>query len=229
MTTSYPTHVYMGKSNKRNKKYMVVVGNKNIHFGTPRQLDFTKTHDTHDKRTYIHAHPGLSDISNIKLWYKPTFWERWILWNKGSKRESIRYLERKLHIRILPLIKDDAPHPQSTRALRAGASHKTPENLQRERLAIVGTATLGAATALALAHKQYTKNNAKAKAVAAQAAADAVAAAAEAKAKAKAEAEADADARTGNGKSTSVSEGSSIPARCGLLCRSFDCAALRSG
>ena len=155
MTTRYPTNVYMGRSTKPNRKYMVIVGNKNIHFGTPRQLDFTKTHDKHDQRAYIHAHPGLDDITNVKLWYSPTFWERWILWNKPSKRESIRYLERKLHIHILPFNLQNTP----VGVLHGGVSKKT---------AIVATATLGAAAALALAHKQYKKNKADAEAATAE-------------------------------------------------------------
>ena len=96
-------------------KYMAMVGDRPVHFGTPRQLDYTKTRDKHAKRAYLDAHPGFEKLNrqNTRLWLNPTFWERWILWNKKSKRESIRHLQRKLHIRILPLPNTPLDTPQT--------------------------------------------------------------------------------------------------------------------
>ena len=111
--------VYMGRSDKRTKKYMVVIGTKTVHFGTRGQLDYTKTHDVNAKQAYIAKHPGLSSARNKQILNNPFFWERWILWNKPSKRKSIRYLEHKLHIRIRPL----------------------PVQLSRHRQVVVGGAT----------------------------------------------------------------------------------------
>lgn len=78
--------VYMGRSDKRTKKYMVLIGTKTVHFGTRGQLDYTKTRDVHAKQAYIAKHPGLSSHVNKQMLTNPLFWERWILWNKPSKR-----------------------------------------------------------------------------------------------------------------------------------------------
>ena len=142
--------VYMGRSDKRTKKYMVVIGTKTVHFGTRGQLDYTKTHDVNAKQAYIAKHPGLSSATNKQILNKPIFWERWILWNKPSKRESIRYLEHKLHIRIRPLPVRLSRHRQVV--VGGATSRRSRRNTQKTAAAVITAAAL--ATALAIKHNQ---------------------------------------------------------------------------
>ena len=142
--------VYMGRSDKRTIKYMVVIGTKTVYFGTRGQLDYTKTHDVHAKQTYIAKHPGLSSATNKQMLNNPFFWERWILWNKPSKRESIRYLEHKLHIRIRPLPVRLSRHRQVV--VGGATSRRSRRNTQKTAAAVITAAAL--ATALAIKHNQ---------------------------------------------------------------------------
>ena len=57
------TDVYIGKSTMTDYKYMAIVGDRPVHFGTPRQLDYTKTRDKHAKRAYLDAHPGFEKLN----------------------------------------------------------------------------------------------------------------------------------------------------------------------
>lgn len=84
------TVVYLRKSNKPNKKWMVTIGNKTIHFGQRTASDFLKNKDTERKARYIQRHKARENWgkSGIKT---AGFWSRWLLWNKptigGSKRD----------------------------------------------------------------------------------------------------------------------------------------------
>jgi len=129
---------------------MVVIGTQTVHFGTRGQLDYTKTHDVNAKQAYIAKHPGLSNATNKQILTNPLFWERWILWNKPSKRESIRYLEHKLHIRIRPLPVRLSRHRQVV--VGGATSRRSRRNTQKTAAAVITAAAL--ATALAIKHNQ---------------------------------------------------------------------------
>ena len=103
--------IYMGRSNNNTRtKYIVLIPHPNqqhtyqtIHFGIRGTPNFTTTHDTTHKNNYILAHTPYNNVHDKTLWKKPNYWERWILWNKTSKRKSIQYLQHKLNIHILPI------------------------------------------------------------------------------------------------------------------------------
>lgn len=135
--------VFIGRSGRHDKKYMVLINRKLIHFGKTSEFNFTQTHDVNAKRIYLAKHPGLNDISKKDLLYKPSFWERWLLWNKPSKRESIRYLERKLNIEIRPFRSSTL---KRCRAIKGGSvSNNKSLSLQRVGAAVgLGAAVAGA-------------------------------------------------------------------------------------
>jgi len=93
---------YMGRSWRRGKKYVVIVGNRAVHFGDASMQDFTTHHDVQRRRNYISRHASREDWTRSGV-ATPGFWSRWVLWNKPTKRESIRYIETKLHAHIRPL------------------------------------------------------------------------------------------------------------------------------
>jgi hypothetical protein len=87
------------KSTKEEKKYMVTIGRKTIHFGSAGMSDFTK-HKTEDrKRLYILRHKVRENWkkSGIKT---AGFWSRWILWNKPTLTGSIKDTEKRFNINI---------------------------------------------------------------------------------------------------------------------------------
>jgi len=85
------TIVYLKKSNRSGKKYMVYVDGKTIHFGATGYSDYTKHKDSSRMKRYSARHSRGGETwskSGIKT---AGFWSKWLLWNKptiaGSKRD----------------------------------------------------------------------------------------------------------------------------------------------
>lgn len=91
------TIVYLKKSNKKDKKYMVYVDGKTIHFGYAPMSDFTRHHDYDRMKRYENRHRKRENWtkSGIKT---AGFWSKWILWNKPSFEASKRDTARRFGI-----------------------------------------------------------------------------------------------------------------------------------
>ena len=96
---------FLGASWRRGKKYVVVAHNSRtktngppIHFGDVNTPNFTQHHNTKLRDEYLQRQQRRGAGGPAT----PQFWDRWILWNKPTKRESIRALERALHAEIRP-------------------------------------------------------------------------------------------------------------------------------
>ena len=91
--------IVLKRSNKPDKKYMVKVDNKTIHFGSAGLSDFTKNKDPERKNRYIARHKKRENWtkSGIKT---AGFWSKHILWNKPTIRESIKNTENRFNIKI---------------------------------------------------------------------------------------------------------------------------------
>ena len=91
--------IVLKRSNKPDKKYMVKVDNKTIHFGSKGMSDFTKNKDPERKNRYISRHKKRENWtkSGIKT---AGFWSKHILWNKPTIRESIKNTENRFNIKI---------------------------------------------------------------------------------------------------------------------------------
>jgi hypothetical protein len=91
--------IVLKRSNKSDKKYMVKVDNKTIHFGSAGMSDFTKNKDPERKNRYILRHKKRENWtkSGIKT---AGFWSKHILWNKPTIRESIKNTENRFNIKI---------------------------------------------------------------------------------------------------------------------------------
>ena len=91
--------IVLKRSNKPDKKYMVKVDNKTIHFGSAGMSDFTKNKDPERKNRYIARHKKRENWtkSGIKT---AGFWSKHILWNKPTIRESIKNTENRFNIKI---------------------------------------------------------------------------------------------------------------------------------
>ena len=75
------------QSTRKEKKYMVKVNNRTIHFGSAGMSDYTKHKDPVRKERYLKRH------AKRENWNDPNtagFWARWILWNQSSITASIQ-------------------------------------------------------------------------------------------------------------------------------------------
>ncbi len=91
--------ISLKRSDKPDKKYMVKVDNKTIHFGSRGMSDFTKNKDSERKNRYIARHKKRENWtkSGIK---SAGFWSKHILWNKPTIRESVKNTEKRFNIKI---------------------------------------------------------------------------------------------------------------------------------
>jgi len=96
--------MYLGpasSSSSSNAAYKVKGAGAVIHFGKRGAPDYTTTHDEALKKRYLAQWQRRRRGRQLGP-STPAFWERWLLWNKPSKRASIRFLENVLHVKILP-------------------------------------------------------------------------------------------------------------------------------
>jgi hypothetical protein len=92
--------VYLSRSTRPDKKYMVKIDNRTIHFGQLGYSDYTKHRDKERMKRYISRHKSRENWnkSGIKT---AGFWSRWLLWNKPTISQSIRDIERRFGIDIM--------------------------------------------------------------------------------------------------------------------------------
>lgn len=91
--------MYLSRSNKPDKKYMVRIDNKTIHFGARGMSDYTKHKDSARKQRYITRHKKRESWSGGGM-KSAGFWSKWLLWNKPSMAESIASIERRFNVVI---------------------------------------------------------------------------------------------------------------------------------
>lgn len=84
------------KSNRKNKKYVVLGLDKPVHFGGAGYSDYTKHHDIQRKRNYL-SRTRSQPHKNIR---SASFWSKNILWNKPTIKSSIKDIAKKLKVKI---------------------------------------------------------------------------------------------------------------------------------
>jgi hypothetical protein len=91
--------ITLQKSTSPDKKYMVRIDNKTVHFGAKGYSDFTKHKDMSRKKRYENRHRSRENWtkSGIKT---AGFWSKQVLWNKPSFTGSIKDTERRFGIKI---------------------------------------------------------------------------------------------------------------------------------
>jgi len=88
------------KSNRKDKKYMVLIDNKKIHFGQKGFTDYTINKKPEKKDLYISRHKKRENRNKSGI-ETAGFWAKHILWNKPTLRESISDTEKKFNINII--------------------------------------------------------------------------------------------------------------------------------
>jgi len=96
------TIVYLKKSNKKEKKWMVYIvnpkgGGKTIHFGARGMSDYTKHKDKNRMKRYSNRHNRKETWSKAGI-RTAGFWSKNLLWNKPSFTASKRDIARRFGI-----------------------------------------------------------------------------------------------------------------------------------
>ena len=80
--------VALMRSTRADKKYMVKVDGRAIHFGANGYGDFTTHKDERRKAKYLARHRTTEDWSVAGIG-SAGFWARWVLWNKPSLKAAV--------------------------------------------------------------------------------------------------------------------------------------------
>lgn len=94
------TTVDLRKSTRPEKKYMVTIDGKTIHFGAAGYSDYTQ-HKDHERMTrYLERHKRGGENWKKRGIKTAGFWSRWLLWNKPSIAASKRDMTTRFKIRF---------------------------------------------------------------------------------------------------------------------------------
>lgn len=91
--------VTLKRSPKIDKKFMVKVGNKTIHFGAKNYSDYTLHKDKDRMKRYENRHRSRENWKKSGI-DTAGFWSKWILWNKPSLKSSIKNTQKRFNIKI---------------------------------------------------------------------------------------------------------------------------------
>ena len=92
--------VDLRRSSRRDKKWMVNVNNKTIHFGSKNMSDYTIHKDPDRKANYISRHAKRENWNRSGI-HTAGFWSKHLLWNKPSLKDSIKNIEKTFNINII--------------------------------------------------------------------------------------------------------------------------------
>ena len=91
--------IVLRKSNKPEKKWMVDIDKKRVHFGSSKHEDYTMHGDKDRKWRYLVRHRKREDWGKTGI-KTSGFWSRWLLWNKKTIDKSIKDIEKKFNLKI---------------------------------------------------------------------------------------------------------------------------------
>ena len=89
--------VVLKKSTNPQKKYDAFINNKKVSFGSSPYEDYTTHKDDKRRDSYIKRHGATQSWTDIE---KPQTWARYLLWEKKSIPEAIKFMENKFNIKI---------------------------------------------------------------------------------------------------------------------------------
>ena len=96
-SSSGKTIVYLKKSNKPDKKFMVYVDGKTVHFGARGMSDYTIHKDRERMKRYVNRHRGKENWSKSGI-KTAGFWSKHLLWGKPSFSASKRDIATKFNV-----------------------------------------------------------------------------------------------------------------------------------
>lgn len=92
-------NIFLKKSFRKDKKWMVIIDGKTIHFGANGMSDYTIHQDKERMKRYTQRHMKRENWnkSGIKT---AGFWSKWLLWNKPSLLASKKDIEKRFNVKI---------------------------------------------------------------------------------------------------------------------------------
>jgi len=91
--------IVLSRSSRDDKKYMVKVDGKVVHFGAKGYSDYTMHKDYERHLRYINRHKARENWKKSGI-ETAGFWARWILWNLPSFNDSVKDTEKRFNIKI---------------------------------------------------------------------------------------------------------------------------------
>ena len=91
------TEVILQKSTVKGKKYDAIVKGKKVSFGADQYEDYTTHKDDKRRDNYIKRHGATQSWTDIN---KPQTWALFLLWEKKTIPEAIKFMEDKFNIKI---------------------------------------------------------------------------------------------------------------------------------
>ena len=97
MTKKY--YPYLANDKPDKKYYIITNDNKKVYFGQASASDFTLHRNEARKNLYINRHKK----NESKFWNKsgidtPSFWSRFLLWEKPTIKESYTNIKKRFNI-----------------------------------------------------------------------------------------------------------------------------------
>jgi len=89
-------NVILKNSIRKDKRYMVLIANKTIYFGSNYE-NYTMHKDDKRKQAYISRHQKNEEWNNPLT---AGFWAKNLLWNKPSLNDSIKDTEKRFNLII---------------------------------------------------------------------------------------------------------------------------------
>jgi len=86
--------IQVQRSARRDKKYVAIIGDERVHFGSLGHSDYTIHKDPVRKANYIARHRSRENW-NISGLRTAGFWSRWILWGEPTIKDSIKALNER--------------------------------------------------------------------------------------------------------------------------------------
>ncbi len=124
------TVVYLKPSFKKEKKYMVLVDGKTIHFGARGMSDFTKHKDVERMKRYSQRHKRGGETWNKSGIKTAGFWSKWLLWNKPTIAASKKSISSKYGV----VFKSGWPSKsKSSKSSKMGSKRKSRKSKRKSR------------------------------------------------------------------------------------------------
>ena len=90
--------IILKKSSNKDKKFDAFVDGKKVSFGSSSHQDYTQHKDDERRFRYLNRHKPNEDWHDLKT---AGTWSRWLLWEKKTIPEAVKFMEDKFKINII--------------------------------------------------------------------------------------------------------------------------------
>lgn len=101
MASEKAIKVYLKKSTRPEKKYMVWIDGKTVHFGATGYSDYTKHKDQERMQRYSDRHKRGGETWSKNGIKTAGFWSKWLLWNKPTIAASKKDMASRFGIKFV--------------------------------------------------------------------------------------------------------------------------------